>query len=350
MLKKVIVAIIALAFVLSVLIPALANDKSNKKTKQTSQLVAILPASDGIAAIDVKRLLDEALPQILSANQPQLNKILGKFDEIRDKTGIDLRRFEQVAVGVKTKQTSATTFEFEPLILARGSYEAGGLIAVAKIASNGKYREEKVGNQTIYVFSAKEIVKENKPKSSGSFIDKMLDKVLGSSMIGDFALTSYDAGTLAFGSVSRVKEMIEGKSRVSTQLLDLVYRNQNTVISFGTNLPKGMSGLLDLDNAEIDKNINVITHLFGTMNVDGNNTNVWITAKTAKNKEAEDLEFFIKGIAEVGKILIASSRGEDKKVYSRMIGNAKISRQANEVSMNLQVPQNDIDILIGEKK
>lgn len=351
MTKKIIVALIALAFILSVLIPAFADDKAGaKNSKQSAQLVAVLPASDGIMSVDVKRLLSEALPQILSGNQPELNRILGKFETIKTKTGIDLKRFEQVAVGVKANQVSPSKFEFEPIILARGSYEAGALVSIAKLASKGKYREEKIGNRTVYIFSIKEILAENKPQSKGSFFDKILDKMFNSSANSEFALTAYDAKTLAFGSVNRVRELIEGKTRVDNQLLDLIYRNQTAVMSFGANMPQGMSGFLDLDNAEIDKNIDVIKQIYGTMNVNGNNTNVSMTAKTLKNQEAEDLELFLKGIAEVGKILIGSSKGADKKVYARMIENAKISRQANEVSMDLQVPQEDIDVIIGEKK
>ena len=52
----------------------------------------------------------------------------------------------------------------------------------------------------------------------------------------------------------------------------------------------------------------------------------------------------------VGKALLGGSKGADKKVYSRMVENAKISRTGNEIMLNLQVPQTDINVLIGEKK
>lgn len=349
MTKKIIVALIALAFILSVIIPALADDKAEKKAKQASQLVSILPASDGVVSVDVKRLVNEALPQILSGNQPKLNEILSKIEEVKNKTGIDLTRFEQVAVGVKSKQTSASKFEFEPIFLARGTYDTNGLIAVAKLASKGKYREEKVGNRAIYIFSIKEIIEENKPQNDKNIMQKMLDKVfLG---VGDeFALTSYNTNTLAFGSTARVKELLEGKSRVNSDLLDLVFRNQTAVMSFGANMPKDASGFFDLDNEEIDKNINVIKQVFGAMNVNGNMTSFSLTAKTLKNQDAADLEVFIKGIAEVGKVLIGGSKGADKKVYARMLENAKISRQTNEIMIDIQVPQSDLDVIIGEKK
>lgn len=347
--KKIFVAFIALGFVLSVIGLAFADDKASTKAKQSSQLVALLPASEGIVAVDVKRLVGEALPQILSANKPKLDEILVKLDELKTKTGIDLTRFDQVAIGVKTKRISAKTFEVEPVVLARGSYDVGSLLAIAKFASKGKYREETVGNRTIYIFSAKDIAKDNKPKPTGTLIDSVFDKMFDS-MATEFALTSYDPGTIAFGTVARVRETIESKTRVSTQLLDLVFRNQNAVMSFGANMPKNMSGFFGLDNPEIDKNIDLIQQLYGTMNVDGSNTTVAITAKTLRGKDAEELASFLQGIAEVGKILIGSSKGADKKVYAGMIENAKISHLNNEVSLDVHVTQNELDVLLGEKK
>lgn len=347
--KKIFVAFVGLAFVLSVISMAFADDKVSKKSKQSSQLVAVLPASDGIFTIDVKRLVAEALPQILSANQPKLNEILGRLDEVKTKTGIDLTRFEQVAVGVKTKKITSTRIEFEPIVLARGSYDSGGLVAIAKLASKGKYREETVGNRTIYIFSAKEIANDNKPKSSGTFIDSIFDKMFDG-LSSEFALTSYDSETLAFGSLARVRETIESKTRVNNQLLDLVFRDQNAVMSFGANMPKGMSGFFGLKNPEIDKNIDVIQQIYGTINVDGSGAKVAVTAKTLKNKDAEELGNFLKGITEVGRILVGSSKGADKKVYSRMLETAEISHMNNEVSLHIHVPQSDLDVLLAERK
>lgn len=349
MTKKIIVAIIALAFILSVLIPALANDDSAKKAGQTAQLVALLPASDGIMTVDTKRLLNEALPQILSGKQADLTKINGKIDEFKSKTGIDLRRFEQIAVGVKAKQVSPAKFEFEPVILARGSYNADALVSVAKIASKGKYREEKIGNRTVYIFSVKEIIEENKPKTD-DFLQKIMDKMLNSTN-GEFALTSFDGRTLAFGSTARVKEMFEGKSRVNNDLLDLVYRDQTAVMSFGANMPKGMSRFFELDNEEIDKNIDVIKQIYGTLNVNSTNANVLLTAKTSNNQDATELENFLNAMTEVGKALLGFSKSNGKtEVYTRMIENAKISRQTNEVSLDVKVAQSDLDVILGAKK
>ena len=346
MVKKIVVVFIALAFVLSAIAAAFAGDVTKKETNQTSQLVALLPESDGIMTMDVKRLLDEALPQILSGNQARLDEILGKIDEIKTKTGFDIRRFEQVAIGVKGKRVSAKEMDFEPVLLARGTYDTNGLVALAKIASKGKYRTEKVGNQTVYLFSIKEIAEDNKPKNGGNSI---FSKIIDGAMKGlsrEVALAGYDSNTLAIGTFARVKETLEAKKRVNSELLDLVYRKQNAVMSFGVNMPKGTSGFIGLDNEEIDMHIDMIRQMYGSLNVNGSSAILSVTAKTTNVEGAKTFESFLSGIKQVGALLLGGTKGDDKKVYMRMIENSKISQAGNEVLFDLEVPQSDIDIIV----
>lgn len=341
--------LVAFAFVLNGIGTAFADTNPKKKAGQTSQLVALLPASDGVMTLDVQRLFNDALPQILSGNQSMLTDIVGKIDEIKTKTGIDLRQFQQVAVGVAAKQISAKEIDFEPVVLARGTFNAGALLAVAKLASKGKYREEKIGDKTVYVFTMKDVVEENKPQTKNSWFDKAIDRMFAG-LSREFAITSYDNNTLAIGSLARVRETLQVKTRISNEFLDLVFRKQNVVMSFGANLPDGLSKFVNLDNDEFGKNLDAIRQIYGTLDIVGTDTILAVTAKTLKPEQAQSLQETLEGLQMVGKALIGGSKSADKKVYARMIDNAKISRSGSEVMLNLQVPQSDIDILIGAKK
>ena len=310
---------VALAFSLNGVGAAFAATVSDNKTAQTSQLVALLPASDGVMTLDVQRLLGDALPQVLSGNQPLLAKIVGKIDEIKAKTGLDVKQFQQIAVGVSAKEVSAKEIDFDPVILARGTFNAGALLALAKVASKGKYREEKVGEKTVYIFKLDEMTakSQNKPAANDSWFDKALDRMFAG-LSRDLAVTAYDGSTLAMGSTARIRETLQSKTRVNSQLLDLVYRKQNAVMSFGANLPNGLSGLLDLDNDELGKNLDAIRQIYGTFDVAGENSNLSVTAKTLRSEQAQNLEDTLNGLQMVGKTLLASSKGADKKVYARM--------------------------------
>src|SRR5687767_14177746 len=87
-------------------------DQGDAKIRNSSRILPILPDSDAIALIDSKRFFDEALPKILSANQPMLTEVTSKIKSMESRTGIDLRKFHKLAVGIALKQVSATEMDY----------------------------------------------------------------------------------------------------------------------------------------------------------------------------------------------------------------------------------------------
>ena len=334
---------------LNIVSTSFADTKINKIKRQTSQLVALLPESDAVMTFDTKRFMSEALPQILSGNQPMLATILSKVEEMKSKTGIDLRQFEQIAFGVSAVKIKDNEYDFEPVGLARGQINAAALIAVAKVAAKGKYREEKIGGKNVYIFAVKEIAEQNKPQIADAKKADMFDKIIGK-LSREVAITAMDSNTLAFGTLSRVRQTVEAKTRVGADLTNLLYKKQTSVMNMAAKVPGGMSAFLPLDNDELGKNIDAIQYVYGGMDVSGANTSVQLTARTRQNLQAQGLLETLQGLQMVVPALLGGSRGADKQVYARMIENAKFTRNLNEVSLNLDVPQDDINVLIGEKK
>lgn len=343
--NKIFVLLILATFVFGAVAFIFADTKT---LKTNNELAALLPASDMVVTLDAQSLFNQGLPQVLSANPEMLAEINGKIDDIKTKTGLDARQFQQVAVGLATKQISAKDVDFEPFILARGNFNPGALVAAAKLASNGKYREEKIGSRTIYIFTAKEIVEQNKPQPNNSFFSKILDKVT-KSLSREVAVTTFDDKTVAFGTTARVREAFETKTRVGADVLGLVNRNPNAVVNFGGKMPNGMSGLLPFDNDELGKNIDSIRQMSGALNIGDGNATLSLMAKTLKDEQAQGLYDTIDVLRSLGKMALGSNKAADKQVYARMIENAKISRSGSEILLNLQVPQTDINVLMGKK-
>lgn len=325
---------------------AFANIKEKKGRKsQATQLATLLPASDGVVTVDVKRFFGVALPKLLSANQPMMGNILAKIDEMKSKTGIDIRQFEYLAAGVTATKISDKEYDFDPVVIARGQISAGGLIGAAKLAANGKYREEKVGDRTIYVFAAKDIAeqaKQHAPAGKTAIADKIIGK-----LSREIAVTTLDANTLVFGSLPLVRQTLGGKSAVGSDLTSLLGKRETFVVSFAGKLLSGMKGLLPIENDELGKNIDSIRYVYGNMDVNGEVASINMTARTVQNSQAAALLETLEGLQIVGKALLGGAKGADKQVYARMIDNAKFSVKGNEVMLDLQVPQSDIDVLVG---
>ncbi len=362
--KKFFALMIVWAFALNAVGTTFAAAKTNETTKQGSQLAALLPASDAAMTLNIQRLFSDALPQILSGNQPMLAEIVRKIDEVKTKTGFDLRQFEQVAIGVSNKKISAQEIEFAPVLLARGTFNANALIALGKIAvgakgSNIKYHEEKVGERTIYVFTSpsaivKTVPLPNKPKipaaKTPSMFEKAIDKMFDR-LSREFAVTAFDGNTLAIGSLARIRETLGTNQRIGSDVLNLVNRKPNAIANIGMRFPNGMSDFVpNLGNDEIGKNVAAIQYLSGAFDAGDGNGTISLSAKTLQPEQAKSMQEQLEGFQMLGKSFLGSSKIENKEIYGRMIENVKIARLGNEITLDLQVAQSDINVLLNKNK
>lgn len=346
--KNRIIAILALSvLVLNLGGSTFADTKLKAANKaNAAQLVALLPATDGVLTMDVKRFFGEALPKLLSGNQPLLAKVVAGIDEMKSKTGIDVRQFETIAAGVTMTKIGPKNYKTDPIMLARGQVNANALIGAAKLGSNGKYREDRVGSRTIYIFQAKEVAKQAKPKTANSKAAKAAEKAIDK-VASEMAVTAYDSNTIAFGSPALVRATVEGQSKVSPEITTLLARREISIINFAGRAPEGMGEFLPLDSDELGKNINSIRFVFGSIDVVGESASLHMTAKTLENAQAQGLFETLEGLRMIGKAVLGSSKTADKQVFSRMVENVKFAANGNEVSMDLAVLQGDIDILVG---
>lgn len=340
------------AFIVFGSIAAVFGQSNSDATAAGLALAKTLPTSDAVAVLDTKRLFADALPQILSDSPKMLGEILGHADEIKKLTGIDIRQFDRVAVGATIKTTGPKNVDLSPVVLAQGKYTPESLLAGVKLASGGDYHEASAGGKTIYVFTQKDgqALTDNLPKVSNSWIAGMIDRVVKGITSQEIAVGAVNADTIAFGPLPRVKAMLESGPRVTIVPALTPGLQHGGVASFGATLPAGMSAILGYDNDELGKSINTIRYLSGWLDQGDGSTVVRVTAKTTKPQQAEDLKLMLEDLQAIGKALIGGSKGADKQVYARMIGNAKFTRTANELNLDLQIPQADINILIGEKK
>jgi hypothetical protein len=337
------VLLLLLAFVLSAVSLAFADTKR----AQMAQLAAQLPASDGVVIMDMQRLMNEALPQLLSGRIPLVNQIDSQIEQIKNQIGIDLRQFEQVAVGLTIKQTAPGKFDLDPLALARGKMNSGALLSTAAAGVKDKSREEKAGARTIYVFAMREILRANRPVASTQKDNEEFNQMLNR-VPTELAAATLDDNTLVIGSPARVRQTVDGKSRISSNVLALANHQPNSIIRFGANVPAGMSKIWNLEADDLGKTVDSIRQLSGAMNMTGGNAAVSLVARTNQANEARTLHETLQTFQELGVGLLGGMRGEDKKVYARLAQTAKITRANNEVTLNVQLSQEDINVLLGK--
>ena len=105
--------------------------------------------------------------------------------------------------------------------------------------------------------------------------------------------------------------------------------------------------MLPLDNDELGKNIDSIQYIAGSLEVSAAGTSLQMLARTAKPEQAQGLKDTLDGLQLIGGAIFGNSKRNDQQVYGRMIKNAKFDIRGNDVTLDLLVPQADIDILVA---
>ncbi len=326
--KKVLGSSIALTFALVGLCSGfgsgLAQRKPANKSAPPENVLSYLPASDGIALIDVRRLMNEILPRILAGDPAKLALANAEIEKFKTRTGIDPRSFDRVVLGMRYTYPSLRVTKLETVAIARGTFDARALSAAARIAANGKYREEKYRGATIMIITVKDQIK----------LFGVWDMRLN-----DLAVCALDPHSLAIGSPANVRSAIEAglKGRGGADLAALATRDPNAVIGFGANIPKELMATLNVGNDTIAKDANSIKQIYGSIGSTENDVSLMLVARTDSAESANNLNDTVTGLKQLGGFFIGQMAPARKALAESALDNLKITTRGMEVEIRTQV-------------
>jgi hypothetical protein len=316
---------------------ATAQTRNRNTTPAAPTLLASLPESDAVAQVKVKQLLSEAMPRIFASNPARLSEVNASIDRFKDRTGLDPRMFEQVALGVRFTYPSEGVMKAQTVALANGTFSAAAMVAAGRIASNGKYREEKYQDKTVYIF----IVDEN-VKLLGLFDMR----------IGELAAAPIDTNTLALGDPAGVRSVIDAgrsRKRVNAELIALASRDPNAVIGFGSNVTEKLIGNLDIGNAPIAADLRTLRQVYGSVGTTESDLQLFLAARAVNAEAAKNLGDTLEGLKQFGALLVGRLSGAKGVLAKSALSNMKIVADANELQIRTSVAQAEVGPLLGSR-
>ena len=312
-----------------------AQTRGRNTAQPVPTLMASLPESDAVAQVKVKQLLNEAMPRILAGNPAKLSEANASIENFKTRTGLDPRMFQQVAIGVRYTYPSEGVTKLQTVALANGSFSANAMMAAGRVASNGKYREEKYQDKTIYIFTLEENV-----------------KLLGvfDLRIGELAAAPLDNNILALGDPIAVRSAIDAsrsRKRANAELIALANRDPNAVIGFGSNMSEQLIGNLDIGNAPIASDLKSLRQVFGSVGTTESDLQLFLAARAVNAEAAQSLETTLEGLKLFGAAFVGRLSGAKGVLAKSALANMKINSTANELQIRTSVAQAEVGPLFG---
>ena len=314
---------------------AAAQTRGRNTAPAVPTLMSSLPQSDAVAQVKVKQLLSEAMPRILAGNPTKLSEVNASIDRFKERTGLDPRMFNQVALGVRFTYPAEGVTKVQTVALADGTFSAAGMVAAGRVASNGKYREEKYQDKTIYIFSIDENI-----KLLGLFDVK----------IGELAAAPLDTNTLALGDPAGVRSVIDAsrsRKRPNADLIALANRDPNAVIGFGSNVTEQLVANLDIGNAPIGADLRNLRQVYGSVATTETDLQLFLAARAVNAEAAKNFGDTLEGLKQFGALFVGRLSGAKGVLAKSALSNMKISSAANELQIRTSVAQAEVGPLLG---
>jgi len=294
----------------------------------------LLPQSDFVAFVNIKRLISEAAPKALAGDAARLAQFNADIDKFKTQTGIDARSFEGMAIGMRYQHPTPNITTTDTVVIANGTFNAGAFIAAGRLAAQGKYQEEKYNGATIYLFNLQENV-----------------KVLGllNMRVNQLAVTTLNANTLVLGDIQGVHATLDAKgaqARSNNDLIQLATRTPGAFIGFGANVPPSLTATADFGNTEITKTISAIRQAYGAIGTTADGFEMLTIARTEKPDEAQNLSDTLSGLKQIGGMFVAQLPGDKGKLAQAALENLQINHAGNEMTIRLVLKQADINSLM----
>lgn len=297
------------------------------------ELVALLPASDAIAIVDVNRIFTEIIPQINTLTADGGAKVSKELDEFTRDTGIDPTKVTTAVIGYKassdnpSKGNGAAILQGITLDLAK--------IETAVKANKGTVKPIEYGGKQIYVVST--------PQEKSSDAGKAVESATGVKLEEDMAFSQLEANRLAVGSVDGIKAVLDAKktpaNAANAKLTDLLKQTQNGLVRFAFNVPPSATQALT-SQGELFQQLAAIKLVFGSLDLSKEFTATLDTKlRTGTNDEAAKLETGLNGLVGLGKMALGMQQGPEMAALVQLLDQIKISAQQTDVSLNISIPR-----------
>jgi hypothetical protein len=296
-----------------------------------------LPEADTLIYINPQRILNEVVPKFLPAKD--VEEMRKGFEDVKKNAGIDPTKVDYIVLAVRFKKPTADLHFQAPefMVVASGDFSADSLLVLARMASQGKLRDEKYGTKTLGLMTIDPIVKESE---KNPFLKAF----------SEVGIVSLAGNTIAAGTPGYLRAAIDagdGKERISTEALNSLVRDPNVLISMAgrpwQSFAKSFGMLGTETNARAPRCETNMGDFYAALTMDSSNFMIRGVTNADNPDTAKILANLYSGLLQY-----ATSKVPDPSAQSLFRG-LGITAEGNEVLMRADFPQQMVIDLVQQK-
>lgn len=314
------------------------------RTENTGDIVqipidpfSVLPASDALIVLDLKRFSSDAVPRLLVGEQDARALVIALTDPKTTEL-LDPRAIQRLVVGLRygKPQDEKSPSDFEVVTVAQSS-EAGELSTLIRSRGSGKYREQQYAGKLLYITQLEQT--EQKREAT----------TVTSSDETEWAIVALDANTLVFGNPAYVRSSIDvntGKgTTVSAELVTAVKRNSKAFLSASGLLPPSlMSAAQQSVNSELSQILSSLKRFYASVELIPSGFEVAVTLNTTSSEQTRSLVDLLAAFKTLAGSLAPGKTRQDKVVRD-LIKGLVISAGETEVQIRNEITQASVNEL-----
>ncbi len=298
------------------------------------ELLALLPASDVLAVVDVNRLFNQLIPSLANLNTGGLDKMAKEVADFAQKTGIDPSKVNRAVAGLSMTGTVATG-----AVIVSGVELTNSQIEAALKEFKSEFKTSDYNGKTIFSLISKVKAPEAGPVSVKT---------------DETALAALGNQRFALGDLSAVKKVIDisagtAKGGVTPEMAAALNETKSSaLLRFALNIPESLKTEA-ADQGDLFKSVGTIKMVLGSLDVAADfSLSLDALMRTASNKDATELEDSLKGLVGLIRGIFGGGGSGDAKTdaIGQLLDQIKIASKLSDVSLSISLPRATLDQLL----
>lgn len=188
---------------------------------QDRSVLANLPEADTLVFINPRRIVNEVAPRVMS--EKDLAGMQKTFADMNQFAGVDPSKVDFIVMAVRFRKPTGDLKFVPPEFIAvtSGDFNSESLMNLARMASEGKLREEKHGSKTLSLMTIDPIAKQ---AEKNPFLKSF----------AEVGIVPLSANSLAVGTPNYLRAAVDaadGNGRISAESLNSLLRDPTVLAS-----------------------------------------------------------------------------------------------------------------------